>query len=156
MEKTERENTGASEKILIRPFEKKDTEAVYNIIKETFFRPWSIEEILLENVFSYKVVLEKDSVVIGFLFGEIIFEEANILMIAVSKEHQGKGFGKALLESFIKKAKEKGAKKIFLEVSTKNESALNLYKKTGFKILSKREKYYRNGEDAFVMVLEVK
>ncbi len=155
MEKEKGSSAGDCGEILIRPFEKKDLKDVYKIIEETFFRPWSVEEILLENIFSHKIVLDINGKVVGFLFGEIIFEEGNILMIAVDKSFQGKGFGKKLLNHFIKKSKEKGARNIFLEVSVKNEQAVSLYKKSGFKILYKRKKYYRNGDDAYIMVLEI-
>jgi len=156
LEKTKRKDIRNNKNLLVRPFEKRDIQAIYSIIRETYFRPWTPEEILLENVFSYKIVLENNTQIIGFLFGEIIFEDANILMIAVKKEFQGKGYGKLLLDSFIKAAKEKGAKKIFLEVSTENKPALKLYKKSGFKILSKRKRYYKNGDDAFLMALDIK
>jgi ribosomal-protein-alanine N-acetyltransferase len=155
LEKEKRSTAGDCGETLIRPFERKDLKDVYKIIEETFFRPWSIEEILLENIFSYKIVLDIDGKVVGFLFGEIIFEEGNILMIAVDKRFQGKGFGKKLLNHFIKEAKEKKVRKVFLEVSVKNEPAIQLYKKSGFKVQSVRKRYYRNGDDAYMMMLEI-
>ena len=143
------------EGVLIRNFTNKDVEEIYEIIKENFPRPWIREQILLENIFSYKIVLEKDNQIVGFLFSEIIYEEANILLIAIKKEFQGKGFGKLLLKEFLQVCKEKKVKKIFLEVSTNNIKAINLYKKLGFDEFSLRKKYYSDGSDAFLMVLEI-
>ena len=151
----EKEGKDTRDGVLIRDFKKEDVDCVYKIIEENFPRPWIKEQILLENIFSYKVVLEKEGKVIGVLFGEIIYEEANILLIAVKKEFQGKGFGKLLLEHFIKTCKNKNAKKIFLEVSTDNKKAVNLYKRYGFKDFSIRKKYYSDGSDAYLMVLEI-
>ncbi len=151
----EKERKDIREGVLIRDFKKEDVDCVYKIIEENFPRPWIKEQILLENVFSYKVVLEKESKVIGLLFGEIIYEEANILLIAVKKEFQGKGFGKLLLEHFIEICKAKNVIKIFLEVATDNKKAVNLYKRYGFKDFSIRKKYYLDGSDAYLMVLEI-
>ncbi len=151
----EKKGKDTREGVLIRDFKKEDVDCVYKIIEENFPRPWIKEQILLENIFSYKVVLEKEGKVIGVLFGEIIYEEANILLIAVKKEFQGKGFGKLLLEHFIEICKNKNTKKIFLEVSTDNKKAVNLYKRYGFKDFSIRKKYYSDGSDAYLMVLEI-
>ncbi len=152
MEEKERKDT--REEVLIRAFKKEDVDFVYKIIEENFPRPWIREQILLENVFSYKVVLEKEGEIIGFLFGEIIYEEANVLLIAIKKDYQGKGFGELLLDHFVQVCKNKEVNKILLEVSTENKKAINLYRKKGFKKLSIRKKYYSNGSDAFLMALE--
>ena len=43
---------------------------------------------------------------------------------------------------------------ITLEVNINNIGAINLYLKNGFKVVSKREKYY-DGTDAYLMLKEV-
>ena len=45
-------------------------------------------------------------------------------------------------------------KKLFLEVRESNEVAINLYIKFGFKKISKRTKYYDDGETAVIMLKE--
>jgi len=52
--------------------------------------------------------------------------------MGVSPTAQGKGIGKLLGEHIIEKAKQLGAKKIFLESNRKLVPALSLYKKLGF------------------------
>ncbi len=155
MAEEKRENTGINQEILIKPFSKENLEDIYRIIEENFPRPWIREQILLENIFSYKVVLEVNNKVAGFLFGEIIYEQANILLVAISKEFQGKGYGTYLVNHFLDICKEKDVKRVFLEVSDKNKKAINLYKKAGFKKIDLRQKYYSDGSNAFVMMKEI-
>ena len=54
--------------------------------------------------------------------------------ISVLKEYWGRGIATALLEKLISWAKEKGIKKINLDVFENNESAIKLYEKFGFKL----------------------
>jgi len=54
--------------------------------------------------------------------------------ISVLKEYWGRGVATALLEKLISWAKEKGIKKINLDVFENNERAIKLYEKFGFKL----------------------
>ena len=56
--------------------------------------------------------------------------------MAVSNQHQGKGYGSLLLETCLKKLKNINAKKVFLVSNTKLETAIGLYKKFGFDTVS--------------------
>ena len=141
--------------IEIRQFSEKDAEEVFSILKENFENPWSLNIIKEKNPFSIKIVAKIGEQIAGFLSGEIIIDEGNILMIAVKKDFQRKKIGEKLLKEFLKVAREKDVKKVFLEVSEKNIPALNFYRKHGFKIAYVRKKYYKNGENAIVMEKEI-
>jgi len=52
--------------------------------------------------------------------------------MAISKEHQGKGYGSLLLEACLKKLKSINAKKVTLVSNTKLKTAIKLYHKYGF------------------------
>jgi len=56
--------------------------------------------------------------------------------MAVSENFQGLGIGRKLAASAIDKAKQVGAKRIYLEGNTKLEASIHLYKKLGFKEIS--------------------
>ena len=91
---------------------------------------------------------------VGFYIGEYILEEATLMDICVAPEHQGKGFGKQLLEHFVNQAKQLGAKTLFLEVRVSNINALMLYINQGFVEISRRTGYYPSKvgyEDGIVM-----
>ena len=62
-------------------------------------------------------------------------ETVELINIAIVEQHQGKGFGKALVLDAVNKAKEQGYK--VMEVGTGNSSIdqLALYQKCGFRII---------------------
>ncbi len=101
-----------------------------------------------------KVVLNNNNKAIAFLITSNLFEEAEILSIAVSKGYQGMGVSKLLLNDFIKYSKFNGIEKIFLEVKENNKIAISLYIKFGFKKISQRKHYYSDGTNADIMMLE--
>ena len=133
-----------------------DTDRVYEIENESFFEPWSKKMLLKEfegNSFLKHYVYEKDGEIVGFYILSVLSDLVEIFTIAVDKDHRGEGIGSALLEHLISLAKEKSAKEIWLEASTKNTAAVNLYQKYGFNIQSIRKNYYqKTGEDAYNMI----
>lgn len=52
--------------------------------------------------------------------------------IAVAPEYQGRGYGKALLQSALAYGAERGAKRAFLAADDLNEGAIALYRSAGF------------------------
>ncbi|MBS3081812.1 GNAT family N-acetyltransferase [Candidatus Pacearchaeota archaeon] len=60
----------------------------------------------------------------------------NWIMVASS----GRGIGSKLINCFLDDAQEKGARSAILNVSKKNEKAIRLYEKLGFKVNSKYSK----------------
>ena len=76
--------------------------------------------------------------------------------IVVKKKFRCNGIGKKLLENLIDLSKETNLDSLILEVNWKNEPAINLYKKNGFKRIGIRKKYYNNIDDAIIMKLDLK
>ncbi len=142
-------------KIDIVPLKNEHIPEVLEILEENFDNPWS--EKLLKNKIPFLIqkLFLIDGKIIGFAEFKIIEDEADLQMIVLKKEYQGKGYGKLFLSKFLKELKEKGIEYVYLEVSEKNKNAFNLYKKLGFKEMEKREKYYKNGDDALVMRLRL-
>ena len=102
------------------------------------------------------IKLNLQSQIIGFFIFYSVLDEIHILDITVVKEMQSKGIGSLMLDWAIKKYKSAGIKYFFLEVRTSNLTAINLYKKFGFKIFMLRKNYYDyNKEDALCMVKEL-
>jgi ribosomal-protein-alanine N-acetyltransferase len=82
----------------------------------------------------------------GFYMAQCAADSCDLLTILVQKCQKKKGWGVFLLESFLEDARQKGVKKIFLEVAADNHAAISFYKKSGFKNIGKRPKYYgKNG-----------
>jgi len=82
---------------------------------------------------------------------------ADIQTIAVKESSRGKGLGRRLMQQLIDRARANGSEKIFLEVKESNSAAIALYESLGFSKIDIRKKYYQpSGEDALVMLLEIR
>ncbi|WP_363311070.1 ribosomal protein S18-alanine N-acetyltransferase [uncultured Anaerococcus sp.] len=133
-----------------------DADRVYEIENDSFFEPWSKRRLLKEfeeNSFLRHFVYEKDGEIVGFYIISLIADLVEIFTIAVDKDYRQEGIGDALLTQLVSYARENSASEIWLEASTKNIAAINLYQKHGFKIQSIRKNYYqKTGEDAYNMI----
>ncbi len=87
----------------------------------------------------------------GFIVWRTVADEAEIITIGVNPDNRKQGIATAMLTLVENELKKSGVKKIFLEVSTNNFPALNLYKNNGFVQISVRKNYYEDGSDAVLM-----
>lgn len=84
---------------------------------------------------------------VGFAMGRVVAGEAELLLLAVKRNSQGKGVGRLLLDRFVQKAQERGAARFHLEVRDGNH-AMKLYEQAGFVEVGRRRNYYtgRDGQ----------
>lgn len=73
--------------------------------------------------------------------------------LAVSSEAQGKGIGTILCKAAIEKAKELGAKTMFLESNTLLRPAIHTYRKLGFRELAEYHPAYERGDIQMELML---
>ena len=135
----------------ILPLASDDVSAVCEIESELIGKT-SEEKIrsTIESSTLFYHVLKIDEKVVGFFECSIIAPEAELFDIAVSKEFQGNGYSKLLMQHFIETCKSAGCDTIFLEVNSINNVAINLYNKFGFAKYSIRKNYYGDN-DAILM-----
>jgi ribosomal-protein-alanine N-acetyltransferase len=81
---------------------------------------------------------------------------ADLLTIAILPDFRGQGLAQEMLAELESWAEAKGATEIILEVDTKNESAIRLYKFSRYEEISTRANYYGLGVDALIMRKELK
>ena len=105
---------------------------------------------------NYIKVLCLDNNIIGFIDYSILYERAELNYIYMVDEYKKQGYATMLMEYMLNDLKIKDVLSITLEVDVNNISALNLYKKMNFNIVSKRNNYYKNGDDGYLMYREVK
>lgn len=108
------------------------------------------------NPYAYYFVLEIDGLVKGYIGTWIDLERAEIVNFYVDEEYRGLGFGSLMLELVIEVCKVSNVPNISLEVREHNIKAQNLYKKYGFEFSHKREKYYKDSEDALVLIKKMR
>jgi GNAT superfamily N-acetyltransferase len=65
-----------------------------------------------------------------------------LVVIGVSPEHQGKGYGTLLLKEFELRAQEEGFRKMHLSVRKNNNQAIAVYRKNGWQICNEGSEEY--------------
>jgi len=99
------------------------------------------------------VAAVQDGEVIGYA-GLVLAppDEAWVNNMAVRRDHQRHGIGRALLEELLAIARRSGARHTLLEVAADNLPAQALYDSYGFEVIGLRKNYYQaSGTDALVM-----
>jgi len=123
-------------------------------------------ESLLEELPEAFVVAEISGKIVGYImckmehgfsnFKKLGFvKKGHVVSIAVINGHRSKGFGSALVNESINGVKIRQCSELYLEVRCSNNDAVKLYEKLGFSIIQRLKAYYRDGEDAYVMAIDL-
>jgi ribosomal-protein-alanine N-acetyltransferase len=107
----------------------------------------------LENEFMCFLSAKDNQKVLGYIGAYVINGELEILNFVVDGLHQRTGIGTLLFNELLNRYPD--AKTVVLEVREQNEKGINFYKKNNFNVISKRKHYYKNGDDALVMMKEI-
>jgi ribosomal-protein-alanine N-acetyltransferase len=102
--------------------------------------PWSEAEIAATIASPFSFVLTRDA---GFLLGQVVAGEAELLTLAVVPAARRQGTGRALVEAFLTESRARGAVVAFLEVAETNGAARSVYAAAGFTQTGRRKGYYR-------------
>jgi [ribosomal protein S18]-alanine N-acetyltransferase len=104
----------------------------------------------------YLVAVEDDGRIVGYA-GLALNppDEAWVQNIAVRRDAQRRGTGRALLTALLAEAERNGARRVLLEVAIDNGPAQKLYAEYGFDVVGVRRGYYQpSNTDALVMMRE--
>jgi ribosomal-protein-alanine N-acetyltransferase len=82
-------------------------------------------------------------------------KKGHVVSIAVLDEFRKKGIGSVLVEESVNGVKLRKCDEFYLEVRCSNNDAVRLYEKFGFVIRQQLNAYYRDGEDAYLMAIEL-
>lgn len=111
------------------------------------------EEIDLKNIISNpftKIYIYEDNYEKkGFIIASKYYERMEIDYIYVCEKYRKMGIGNKLIAFLIENNHD--IVNITLEVDTTNKAAINLYEKNNFQIVATRERYYKNGNSAYLM-----
>ena len=131
-----------------------DLDKISKIEKETNEYPWSSNNFQSSmEAGNSSIVLKNKKNILGYAFFSVIGTDSHLLNITVSKNYQGRGYGKKILEKVLYQSKVLGATIVFLEVRVSNYRAIDFYEKFGFKRDAIRYNYYDGNpkEDALLM-----
>ncbi len=123
-------------------------------------------ESLLREIPEAFIVAEFQNEVVGYIMCKLEFgfsnfrklgfvKKGHVVSISLLENHRGKYIGKALMIEGINGVVARKGDEIYLEVRTSNLPAISLYEKLGFQTKSILKSYYRDGEDANLMALDL-
>lgn len=142
-------------KLQIKPIEISNLNELYTlgqVSKLSWTKSHYEESILSGNYLNYGIF--KNSELLGFIITSTIIPDATIELIAVKPDEKRQKLGTKLLYHLIKKLKQKNFQQIDLEVASKNPAKL-FYQSHGFVKYHERKKYYKDGDDAYLMRLDL-
>jgi len=132
----------------IEPSSLRDAHALAQLHRASFHRGWDTSE--FEQLLSDRGVLahrlRKGRNIIGFIVSRMASDEAEILSVAIVASQRGRGLSRELVRTHLGYLAGHGIKTVFLEVEENNRPARALYDRTGFRVVGRRERYYK-GDD---------
>jgi ribosomal-protein-alanine N-acetyltransferase len=153
-----------TESFAIREFKSDDIRKVVHINKETLPENYPDQFFLGLHYHAPKafLVAEIGDEIVGYImcriergissFGRLPVKKGHVVSVAVLKNHRHKGVGTALIKGGMDAMAEYGSSEFFLEVRKGNEDAVSIYETLGFSVRRVLRGYYRDGEDAYLMV----
>lgn len=144
--------------ILVRPAVEADVPGIARLERACFPDPWSeasLRRDLAGNTAAhYLTAIAPDNQLIGYIIWWQVFDEAEIINLAVSPGQRGQGVGRLLLHSMIGEACRTGASVIHLDVRESNQPARRLYDRAGFQQTGLRVGYYANDRENAITMLK--
>lgn len=123
-------------------------------------------ESILKELPEAFIVAEFDAKIVGYAMCKIEFgfsnfrklgfvKKGHVVSVAILEEHRGKKVGTILMEEAMNGLISRRTEEVYLEVRVSNSAAIKMYEKLNFKLKSRLKSYYRDGEDAYLMALEL-
>ncbi len=140
--------------IQIREMTRADVSRVAALEKECFADAWSEASIAaeLDNPLSLWLVAVREELVIGYIGSQTVPDESDMMNVAVSPDARRMGVARALICALCESLRERGSRRLSLEVRVSNDAARELYRQLAFEQVGLRRGYYRNPkEDALIL-----
>jgi len=140
------------------PMRGKDIPDVMVVERLCFQDPWDKSAFERETVNSFsRSLLARDASgrLLGYAMWWVAGPEIHLLNLAVHPAARRQGLGWELLQQVVTDARKEHAEFVALEVRASNLAAKTLYQRAGFHSVGVRRRYYRDGEDAELMLLRL-
>lgn len=149
-------SSGSPEAMEIRPLRREDIPAIVEIETEAFSTPWRAETfrgLIGRDSVEVLVMTDEAEGVVAYAVLWCIMDQGELANLAVTSRRRGGGLGKRLLRHVMRTARDRGVRKLYLEVRSSNSRAMDLYRAEGFSDVGVRRGYYeRPKEDAVIMM----
>ena len=143
--------------LVIRTADLNDIKRIMALEEGSIIHPWTSGDIetLITDWNKKCLIADLAGEVVGYVGAETVLDECNIGNIVVDKDKRGRGYATILMDILLNNLKNRGIRKVFLEVETDNVPAIALYEKCGFVRYGQRRDYYGQGRDAILMSKEL-
>jgi len=129
--------------------------------------PYFFYKSILDNFpESFLVTLDHNSTIIAYIMWRVektpsidslkYINKGHLVSIAVFEKYRRRKIATKLLMESMSAIKKYKILQYVLEVRVSNYAAIKLYEKLNFRIETIKKKYYRDGENAYFMVLNMK
>ncbi len=145
-------------RITLHPLRRKDIAEVMVVERLCFPDPWdkSAFERETTNTFSRSLLArDPDGRLLGYTIYWVAGPEYHVLNVATVPAARRKGIARLMMTRVLDEARRDHADFVALEVRKGNVPAKSLYQSLGFQPIGVRPRYYRDGEDAEVMILKL-
>lgn len=143
--------------MIFRDVCEKDADFIASAIDLGFTDGWNKE--MVNSAFKggrfIGFIAEESDIPVGFVTASIGYDDADIESVFVLPTKRNLGVAKTLLSKIEEVIKNLKKQRILLEVKEGNAPAINLYSALGYKEISIRKKYYKDGKNAIVMQKEI-
>ena len=132
-----------------------DLDSLLRIESSSFVDPFSFSffEEILRSHNCLLLVVDHQGEIMGYVMAAAEQGECHILSIAVKPSMRRRRIGEALLKALVRQLLEMNIFLVYLEVRENNQNAHSFYRHLGFAERNVIRGYYRDGENAIVMVL---
>jgi ribosomal protein S18 acetylase RimI-like enzyme len=128
--------------------------------------PYFFYKSILDNYpESFLVACNSEGTIIAYIMWRVertpsinslkLVNKGHLVSIAVTKNYRRRRIASTLLANSMEKVRKYKIDEFVLEVRVTNYTAIKLYKKYSFSTQSIKERYYRDGENAYYMTCKV-
>lgn len=133
---------------MIKPLSASDAVSLTTLHERAMDKGWSEADFTahLKAASDDVLGLYDEGELCGFVIARTLFDQAEILTLAVDATRRKRGFGQALMTAAEHAITLRGGEIIFLDVADDNTAAIALYRTIGFVHYASRPGYYRRTE----------
>lgn len=148
-----------AESVTTRDAHAVDLDAIAALERAAFPVPWKREYFEVEIGAAHRfnrVAIGPRGDLAGYVFCAFAAGELHVNKIATDERHRRRGIASYLMDEVLGFAEAAGVEEVYLEVRVSNRPARAFYAGLGFREAGRRSRYYLDGEDALVLVRDMR
>ena len=145
--------------VTLRGFRPADVPTISSIVAEALhehYDPSLYTSLSSEWPAGFVVASDAQGIPVGFLLGvSQVPGEGRVLMFAVDQGWRASGVGRRLMDAFLERCRQRGFRRVTLEVRVSNVGAIRFYTRYRYSVIDLLRAYYSDGENGYHMAREL-